>query len=172
MRVDESAGILTSGKVVHDQGDDLVVLGHRDSQRNPLANYVRDQRGPESAQEGKARLNFGYFAKISEATPGANRVPSNTKQKKQMAPSEILNMTKDRKAKVAQEPRASLARSQLAQQRDSFKDGDMVIKSQRQVAHRPSTDNMIIGRADLPNNGNIAGQYLVQGDGGLAGYNR
>lgn len=31
---------------------------------------------------------------------------------------------------------------------------------------------MIIGRADLPNNGNIAGQYLVQGDGGLAGYHR
>ena len=31
MRVDESAGILASGKVVHDQGEDLVALGHRDS---------------------------------------------------------------------------------------------------------------------------------------------
>ena len=30
---------------------------------------------------------------------------------------------------------------------------------------------MIIGKAHLPKHANIAGQYLIQGDGGFAGYN-
>lgn len=39
------------------------------------------------------------------------------------------------------------------------------------MAHQPSATDMTTGKANLPKNANIAGQYLIQGDGGFAGYN-